>query len=66
MLSSGGQSNSAAKNQNALCNPLPFDKKPITAEGSDERCPSYDFEAMRKQTQNRSNYEMEVLEELSL
>lgn len=27
---------------------------------------SYDFEAMRKKTQNRSNYEMQVLEEVAL
>jgi hypothetical protein len=39
---------------------------PPKAEGTTERRASYDFEAMRKQTQNRSNYEMEVLEELSL
>ncbi len=31
-----------------------------------ERWPSYDFEAMRKKTQNRSNYEMEILEEVAL
>lgn len=30
------------------------------------RGPSYDFEAMRQQVQHRSNYEMEVCEELSL
>jgi hypothetical protein len=28
--------------------------------------PSYDFEVMRKRAQNRSNYEMEVLEEVAL
>lgn len=31
-----------------------------------DRRPAYDFEVMRKATQNRSNYEMEVLEEVAL
>ena len=36
------------------------------AEGRDGWAASYDFEAMRKKAQNRSNYEMEVLEEVAL
>src|SRR5262249_2816351 len=44
---------------------LPVALPKVNAEGEERRA-SYDFETMRKQTQNRSNYEMEVLEELSL
>jgi hypothetical protein len=35
-------------------------------EGTTDWAASYDFEAMRKKAQNRSNYEMEVLEEVAL
>jgi hypothetical protein len=38
----------------------------LREDGSKEPRLSYDFEAMRKQAQDRSNYEMEVLEELAL
>lgn len=36
------------------------------AEGRRDWAAAYDFEAMRKKAQNRSNYEMEVLEEVAL
>jgi hypothetical protein len=37
-----------------------------TGESGRDWAASYDFEAMRKKAQNRSNYEMEVLEEVAL
>lgn len=42
--------------------PVSSPQDPASREGR----PSYDFEVMRKKTQNRSNYEMEVLEEVAL
>lgn len=45
---------------------LPAAPPRVGGSGRAARGLSYDFEAMRRQVQNRSNYEMEVCEELSL
>jgi hypothetical protein len=45
---------------------LPTSAPSPKGEGARDWVASYDFETMRKKAQNRSNYEMEVLEEVAL